>query len=58
MDFVLKSCGFGVPLYEYLGERETLRKWAERKGEDGLTEAWEEYNRLSLDGKPTSLFHD
>ena len=58
VDFVLKSCGFGVPLYEYLGERETLRKWAERKGEDGLTEAWEEYNRFSLDGKPTNLFHD
>ena len=58
VDFVLKSCGFGVPLFGYLGERETLRKWAERKGEDGLTEAWEKNNQFSLDGKPTDLLHD
>src|SRR5262249_16955378 len=30
------SCGFGVPIYEYQGERGQLERWAERKGENGL----------------------
>ena len=30
---VLKSCGFGVPVYDFIGERDTLRRWEEAKGE-------------------------
>ena len=30
------TCGFGVPLYEYTGQRSQLTKWAEHKGIDGL----------------------
>jgi hypothetical protein len=53
VDLVLTSCGFGVPLYEYVGPRDTLRLWAEKKGEAGLRAHWAEYNRVSIDGKPT-----
>jgi hypothetical protein len=33
---VQTSCGFGVPLMEYVGQRDTAIRWAEAKGEDGL----------------------
>jgi hypothetical protein len=56
VNFVLTSCGFGVPLYDFAGERDTLRLWAERKGEDGLKQTWANRNSLSIDGKPTGIF--
>ena len=32
---VSDSCGYGVPLLRYTGERRALREWSERKGDDG-----------------------
>jgi hypothetical protein len=55
IDFVLKSCGFGVPLYEFVEYRDILRRWEEQKGEDGVRQHWAEYNQTSIDGKPTGL---
>ena len=55
IDLVQTSCGFGVPRYQYEGQRDTLIQWAEKKGEEGIREYQEEKNRLSLDGKPTGL---
>jgi len=52
---VQTSCGFGVPLYEYAGERDHLLKWAEKKGEAGLQEYQQTQNRYSIDGLPTPL---
>ena len=49
------SCGFGVPLYNYTGERDHVFKWAEKKGEDGLEEYKKEKNRVSMDGLPTPI---
>jgi hypothetical protein len=49
------SCGFGVPLYNYTGERDHAFKWAEKKGEDGLEEYKKEKNRVSMDGLPTPI---
>lgn len=46
------SCGFGVPLYEYVGERDTLVRWAETKGADGLVKYRAERNARSVDGLP------
>ena len=51
----MTSCGFGVPLYDFIGERDTLRLWAKKKGEEGLRRHWTEYNRASIDGKPTGM---
>ena len=52
---IMTSCGFGVPLMEYKGERSTLLDWAEKKGEDGIAEYQRDNNRISLDGLPTGL---
>ncbi len=52
---VQTSCGFGVPYYEYTGEREHSYKWAEKKGIDGLEQYKKEKNLTSLDGLPTAL---
>jgi hypothetical protein len=55
VESIQKSCGYGIPFYEYQGERDTLKKWAEKKGPDGLAEYWEEQNVTSIDGIPTKL---
>lgn len=47
------SCGFGIPLYDYRGDRDTLPRWAESKGDDGLAAYQREKNRHSIDGLPT-----
>src|SRR6187431_81822 len=52
---VQTSCGFGVPLYSYEGERDIHFEWAEKKGAEGLKEYVQEKNMVSLDGLPTSL---
>ena len=52
VDLVQTSCGFGVPLFNYRGEREMLREWAEKKGEEGIKSYWRERNSVSLDDKP------
>jgi hypothetical protein len=44
------SCGFGVPLYAYQGDRETLIQWAEKKGETALKAYQIEKNAQSIDG--------
>lgn len=47
------SCGYGVPFYEYGGERQIMSDWAERKGPEGLRDYIQEKNLKSLDGLPT-----
>jgi hypothetical protein len=55
IDLVQTSCGFGVPLYSYEGERDIHFEWAEKKGVDGLREYVLEKNLTSVDGLPTDL---
>ncbi|HFC53160.1 MAG TPA: pyridoxamine 5'-phosphate oxidase family protein [Gammaproteobacteria bacterium] len=53
------SCGFGVPrVTGELRERDTLRSWAEKKGNAGIREYWERNNQTSIDGLPTRLLSD
>lgn len=49
---VADSCGFGVPVMRYVGERDTLTQWAQKKGPDGVAEYRAKKNRVSLDGLP------
>lgn len=56
VDLVHTSCGFGVPLYDFVGQRENLTNWIEKKGPDGIADYWQERNSESLDGKPTGIF--
>ena len=44
------SCGFGVPLMDYEGDRTHLITWAERKDPAGLTAYKREKNMASIDG--------
>jgi hypothetical protein len=55
IDLVQTSCGFGVPLFDYAGERDQLGNWADQKGEEGIRAYWEQNNRSSLDGLPTHI---
>jgi hypothetical protein len=48
---VRTSCGFGVPLLEYVGQRDTLPRWAEAKG-DALGAYRRRHNARSIDGLP------
>lgn len=58
VELVQTSCGFGVPLFSYEGDRELMHSWAARKGEDGLHSYWREKNQLSLDGQPTHILNE
>lgn len=55
---VQTSCGYAVPLFTYIGERDTLARWAEKKGPVGLLDYWREKNGVSIDGLPTGLLED
>jgi len=55
IDLVQTSCGYQVPFFNYQGERDTLDKWAENKGQAGIERYWQEKNRQSIDGKPTDI---
>jgi hypothetical protein len=46
------SCGFSVPFFDYREHRDTLDKWAETKGADGVREYRREKNQKSIDGLP------
>ncbi len=46
------SCGYGVPLLRYEGDRDQLPRWAERKGTDGLVAYRREKNLVSIEGLP------
>jgi Pyridoxamine 5'-phosphate oxidase len=56
VDRVADSCGFGVPLMSYVGERPQSRAWTERKLAKGGPTALEDYmaerNSVSIDGLP------
>jgi hypothetical protein len=55
VSLVQTSCGYGVPSYEYRGERPSLVNWSEQKGEAGLVAYREEKNLRSIDGLPTGF---
>jgi hypothetical protein len=52
LDGITDSCGYGVPLMKYEGEREQLFAWARKKGPEGLAAYRQEKNRRSVDGLP------
>jgi hypothetical protein len=46
------SCGYAVPRYEYVGQRDGLIRWADSKGPDSLARYRSEENQRSIDGLP------
>ena len=55
IELVQTSCGYGVPFFDYTGERDTLARWAEDKGPEGIRAYWREKNRATIDGFPTGI---
>jgi hypothetical protein len=58
VDLVQESCGNAVPLFDFNEQRDILENWAERRGEEGLHEYWENRNQVSIDGKPTRILSE
>ena len=46
------SCGYGVPLLRYEGERDQYDAWAGKLGEQGLEAYQAKHNRQSIEGLP------
>lgn len=55
VESVQTSCGFGVPLFEYEGDRDTLLKHAEKKGDVRRKSDWALKNNRSIDGLDTGI---
>ncbi|MCB1501890.1 MAG: pyridoxamine 5'-phosphate oxidase family protein [Bauldia sp.] len=51
LDSAQTSCGFGVPVYDYVRERPSLANWA--AGEDDLPGYRRRHNTVSIDGIPS-----
>lgn len=52
---VSTSCGFAVPRMDFVEQRDTLIRWAEKKGKDDLAQYRAEKNASSIDGLPAPL---
>jgi Pyridoxamine 5'-phosphate oxidase len=56
IDRIADSCGYGVPLMSYEGQRPQMRAWAERKlakeGPTALEDYKDDKNAVSIDGLP------
>lgn len=52
---VQTSCGYGVPMYTYIGDRDTMYEWGNKKGKTGINQYQKDNNLYSLDGLPTHL---
>ena len=55
VEMVQTSCGMAVPLFNFAEERNQLNKWADKKGEEGIRQYWEDNNQISLDGFSTNI---
>ena len=55
LDRVQTSCGYAVPRMDNPRERDTLVRWAEKKGDDGLVEYRRNRNTISIDGLPAPI---
>lgn len=49
---IADACGYTVPLYEFKEDRDTMKKWVDNKGANGLVEYRELKNKVSIDGLP------
>ncbi len=58
VDLVHTSCGFGVPCYDFTGDRPVLNRWAEKKGDAGIRDYWRDKNSISLDGEAIPIDDD
>ncbi len=55
VDLVQTSCGYGVPLFDHVGERESLTRWANAKSDEELADYPLQRNSVSIDGFDTGI---
>lgn len=51
IEAIQTSCGFGVPLMEFVGDRETLNQWGEKQLANGTLDDYIDKNKARLDEK-------
>ncbi len=51
LDRIADSCGYGVPLLSYAGERPQMQAWLDVKGPEGVKTYHQDHN-VSIDGLP------
>src|SRR5215472_10998051 len=56
VESAMTSCGYGVPVMETPNERDTLRKYWQKRDDDTLIAYQHKENERSIDGLPTGLF--
>jgi hypothetical protein len=47
---VSQSCGYSIPRFDFREQRDTLVRWTEKKGTDGIAVYRAEKNARSIDG--------
>ena len=52
LERIADSCGYGVPNYEYTGDRSQLVDYCQRKGPEKIHSYKAEHNRASIDDLP------
>ncbi len=57
-NLVQTSCGFGVPLFDYVEPRDNMPKWLATKDSAAIEDYWRLKNQVSIDGLPTHIFAD
>ena len=55
VDLVQTSCGYAVPFMDAPRTRDTLDRWTDDKGQDGVRAYWVEKNAITLDGRPSHI---
>ncbi len=58
LEMVQTSCGYAVPHYDFLSERNTLVKIDDKVGKSGIIERQIKYNTKSINNKVTGIFED
>ena len=56
IDAAMTSCGYAVPKLDHLTERDTLRKYWEKRSDSDLAKYHRDMNQRSIDDLPTGMF--
>ena len=51
----MTACGFGVPRYEFGGQRENMHQWTDSRSPEQITDYQLKKNRVSIDGFDADL---
>ncbi|RLV58700.1 pyridoxamine 5'-phosphate oxidase family protein [Parashewanella curva] len=55
IDKTQSSCGMGVPLYDFVEQRQQLVQSHDKQGKGGVQAYWKKANQLSFDGDETKV---